>query len=139
MNRLLQFSTLVAALIFATLVSVATAVAQEKTRVKFSAGNDNAAVEGRVQGKSYHDYLLGAKAGQNMSVSLITKGGAFFNILPPGSNDVAIYNSATVGNNATSITLPKDGDYNIRVYLMGDDKDTNKTVKYLVSVTIMDN
>jgi hypothetical protein len=128
-----------AALLYASLVAIPLAAAQESTRVKFSAGNDNAAVEGVVKGNAYHDYLLGAKAGQNMSVSLITQGSASFNILPPGSNDVAIYNSSVNGNDATGIALLADGDYKIRVYLMGNDKDTGKTVKYMVSVVIMGN
>lgn len=88
-------------------------------------------------GSNYHDYILGAKAGQRMGVSLITKGSAFFNILPPGSSDVAIYNSSINGNDATGIVLPADGDYTIRVYLMGDAKDTGKTVSYMVSTLIM--
>jgi hypothetical protein len=46
-------------------------------------------------------------------------GDAFFNILPPGSSDVAIYNSSIDGNGATAIRLPASGDYTIRVYLMG--------------------
>jgi hypothetical protein len=113
------------------------AFAQQKTKVHFNAGNDNAAVEGSIKGHHYHDYILGAKAGQRMGVSLITEGNAFFNILPPGSDGVAIYNSSGAGNDATNIILPNDGNYTIRVYLMGDAKDSNKTVKYMVSTTIM--
>ncbi|MFM6899522.1 MAG: hypothetical protein ACKPKF_20380, partial [Microcystis panniformis] len=60
-----------------------------------------------------------------------------FNILPPGSNNVAIYNSSAQGPNAMAkIKLPKDGDYTIRVYLMGEAKDGNHTVPFTVSVTI---
>jgi hypothetical protein len=71
-----------------------------------------------------------------MSVSLITKGNAYFNILPPGSHDVAIYIGSINGENA-SVRLPSNGDYTIRVYLMGDDKDSGRTVPYTLSVTIM--
>ena len=105
-------------------------------RIHFARGNDNAAVEGSVTGSHHRDYVLGARAGQTMSVSLITKGSAYFNILPPGSHDVAIYNGSVDGENA-SVRLPSDGDYTIRVYLMGNDKDSGRTVPYTLSVTIM--
>ena len=72
-----------------------------------------------------------------MSVSLITKGTCYFNILPPGSNGEAIYNGSMDGNDAIGIKLPKNGDYTIRVYLMGNDKDSGQTVHYQLSMTIM--
>ncbi len=109
---------------------------QASERIQFERGNDNAAVEGTVTGRAYRDYRLGARAGQTMSVSLITEGSAYFNILPPGSQDVAIYNGSIDGANA-SIRLPTNGDYRIRVYLMGDDRDRGRTVHYTLSVTIM--
>lgn len=123
-----------AALILSGLVHPASA--QSRERVKFAKGNDNAAVNGKVTGQGYHDYMLGAKAGQTMGVSLITDGSAYFNILPPGSNDVAIYNSSIDGNDATGIKLPASGDYTIRVYLMGADADGGATVPYMLSMTI---
>ncbi len=112
------------------------ASAQSRERVEFAKGNDNAAVQGNVTGQGYYDYLLGAKAGQTMGVSLITDGSAYFNILPPGSNDVAIYNSSIEGNDATGIKLPASGDYTIRVYLMGADADGGATVPYTLSIGI---
>ena len=89
-----------------------------------------------VKGNEYRDYILGAKAGQTMGVSLITKGSAYFNILPPGSNDVSIFTGSMDGQDA-SVKLPADGNYTIRVYLMGNDKDAGKTVPFTLSMTIM--
>ncbi len=111
--------------------------AQATQRVAFARGNDNASVSGTVRGSQYKDYLLGARAGQSMSVSLITRGNAYFNILPPRSNDVAIYNSSANGNDAVNIALPATGDYKIRVYLMGNAKSANRTVSYQLSMTVM--
>ncbi len=111
--------------------------AQTREVVHFAAGNDNAAVEGSITGHEYRDYILGARAGQTMGVSLITEGSAYFNILPPGSDNVAIYNGSIDGPDAVNIKLPADGDYTIRVYLMGDAEDSNKTVKYMVSMVVM--
>ena len=112
------------------------ALAQHREHVHFAAGNDNAAIESSVKGNDYRDYILGAKAGQTMGVSLITKGSAYFNILAPGSTGEAIYNGSMDGADA-SIKLPSDGNYTIRVYLMGNDKDAGKTVPFTLSMTIM--
>jgi type II secretory pathway pseudopilin PulG len=62
-------------------------------------------------------------------------GSAYFNILPPGSDNVAIYNSSS-GDQTTTVKLPESGEYKIRVYLMGNDNDAGKTVGYNVDVSI---
>jgi hypothetical protein len=114
------------------------ALAQAKTTVKFDRGNDNTAVQGKVTGDGYHDYILGAKAGQSMGVSLIADSSSvYFNILPPGSGGEAIYNSSTSGNDATGVRLPKSGNYTVRVYLMGAAADGGKTVPFTLSMSIM--
>lgn len=112
------------------------ALAQSSDRVNFAAGNDNAAVEASVTGHGYRDYVLGAAAGQTMGVSLITDGTAYFNILPPGGDGVALYIGSIDGRDA-SVELPSDGDYTIRVYLMGDDRDSGRTVPFTLSMSIM--
>jgi len=111
-------------------------LAQASQRVAFARGNDNASVKGSVTGNQYRDYLLGAKAGQTLSVSIVSKG-AMFNVLPPGSTGEAIYNGSMNGPDATNIKLPKTGDYRIRVYLMGNAKDARHTVSYQLSMTVM--
>lgn len=114
------------------------ALAQARTTVKFDRGNDNTAVQGKVTGDGYHDYILGAKAGQNMGVSLISDSSSvYFNILPPGSGGEAIYNSSVNGNDATGVRLPKSGNYTVRVYLMGAAADGGKTVPFTLSMSIM--
>ena len=130
----------------AALLSVALAIApgasaQDRSRVRFEAGNDNAAVNGTITGDEYVDYLLGASAGQTMSVSLIRgesngNGTVYFNIMPLGSTGEAIYNGSINGLDATGIKLPSKGDYTIRVYQMGNDADTGKTSAFMLSVGI---
>ena len=133
-------------LVLAALVSVSSvslpALAQDQVRVEFEKGNDNVAINGTIVGDEYIDYLLGAKKGQKMYVSLIAgeangDGTIYFNILPPGSTGEAIYNGSINGLDATGIVLPKDGDYVIRVYQMGNDADTGKTTAFMISVGIM--
>jgi hypothetical protein len=60
---------------------------------------------------------------------------SIFNILPPGSNDVAINNGSMDGN-STTIPLPKSGTYTIRVYQMGNDEDAGKTSAYNIDVSV---
>lgn len=110
-------------------------LAQARERMKFQSGNDNAFAEASIRGKQYRDYLLAARKGQKMYVSLSPKGNAYFNILPPGSSGEAIYNAAMSGNDG-NVTLPATGDYVVRVYLMGNDADTNRRVSYTLSVGI---
>ncbi|MCA0871965.1 hypothetical protein LCL97_14090 [Seohaeicola saemankumensis] len=130
----------IAFLLAACVVVTAPANAQMTADVKFDAGNYGTMVSGTITGHEYFDYHLGASAGQEMFVELAVtgtngSGTAYFNILPPGSDGVAIYNSSINGNSAT-VDLPASGDYTIRVYLMGNDKDAGKTVGYNVDLSI---
>lgn len=118
----------------------APASAQMTADVKFQPGNFGTMVNGTVTGDEYFDYKLGAKAGQEMFADLKVSntngnGVIYFNILPPGSDGVAIYNGSINGNTAR-IDLLEDGDYTIRVYLMGNDRDTGKTVGYSLDLSI---
>jgi hypothetical protein len=70
-----------------------------------------------------------------MSVTLKTSNNAnYFNVLPPGSQ-AAIAIGSTVGHEWTG-TLPADGDYTIRVYLMRSAARRNETARYSLSVGI---
>jgi hypothetical protein len=127
-----------AALALATAIP---ALAQSQARVEFESGNDNAAINGTIVGDEYIDYLLGARAGQTMGVSLSPgqsngDGNVYFNILPPGSTGEAIYNGSIDGLVVTGLVLPSNGDYAIRVYQMGNDADTGKTTAFTISVGI---
>ena len=129
-------------LLLAVLTLSQPTLAQDQSRVEFEKGNDNAAINGTIVGDEYIDYLLGAKKGQTMAVSLIPgasngNGTIYFNILPPGSTGEAIYNGSIDGLDATGIVLPADGDFIIRVYQMGDDADSGKTTSFMISVGIM--
>lgn len=104
--------------------------------VRFARGNDNTAVSGAITGRQYRDYKLAVGAGQSLGVSLITKGNAYFNILPPGSKDVAVYNSSMSGNDATGIRT-RAGTYTIRVYLMGAAKYAKRAVPFQLSISVM--
>lgn len=139
-RKFAQSAVVLAAVISASLPAPPT-LAQSTARVQFQPGSDNIALSGTITGQEYFDYVLRARAGQRMSVALIINGtngngSAFFNILPPGSTGEAIFNGSTSPDRYGEVSLPEDGDYTIRVYLMGNDRDTDRTVGYTVSATI---
>lgn len=108
----------------------APALAQMVADVQFQRGNFGTMVNGAGRGDEYFDDRLGAKAGQKMFVELTVddtngNGSIYFNILPPGSD-----------GNSTTVELPENGTYTNRAYLMGNDRDTGKTVGYRIDISI---
>lgn len=117
------------------------ALAQMTAQLNFAPGTDHAAANGSVTGDEYFDYVLGASAGQTLSADLSITGTngdgiAYFNVLPPGSDGYAIFNGSMSADGTGTVELPENGDYTVRIYLMGNDRDTDKTVGYALTVTI---
>jgi len=114
--------------------------AQDSFTVTFDAGNYGTMIEGEITGTGYADYRLSAAGGQTMFAELEMAGtdghgSVYFNILPPGSDDVAIFIGATEGRTA-ELTLPEDGTYTLRVYQMGNDRDAGATSAFRVDLSI---
>lgn len=104
--------------------------------VHFSKGSSSATIKGVIKGDQTIDYTLRARAGQNMKVTLVTKHGAnYFNILPPGSNDEALFVGSSGGNEWTGV-LPFAGEYKVRVYLMRSAARRHETANYTLTVGI---
>lgn len=104
--------------------------------LQFAKGTTSATVKGTLKGDQTIDYKLRARAGQTMHVFLTTSNGAnYFNVLPPGSQDVAIFVGSSDGNDWRG-TLPSDGEYAIRVYLMRSAARRNEVANYTLSVSI---
>jgi hypothetical protein len=109
----------------------------ETKKVSFPAGKTSTSISGTIKGRQTIDYTVSAKAGQEMTVSLNSKHTAlYFNILPPGSQGEAIYNSSTDGNKYTG-TLPSDGVYKIRVYLMSSAARRNESGNFGLAIGIV--
>ena len=124
---------IVSALIMAAGAAFAQGIRQEK--VSFKAGTSSATIKGSLKGDETVDYLLNARAGQTMRVSLKGSNAAnYFNVLPPGS-EAAIAIGEALGNEWTG-TLPADGDYRIRVFLMRSAARRNEVSEYTLSVGI---
>ncbi|MCQ8119554.1 hypothetical protein [Methylomonas rosea] len=121
------------ALLVVSLVGAAGAATKQ---VQFAKGKSGTTISGTVKGGEDIDHVLRASAGQTLNVDFKAgKGAAFFNVVPPGSTSEALFVGMNEGNHYSG-TLPKDGDYIIRVYLKGGAKDTGKPVKYTLKVGI---
>jgi hypothetical protein len=126
----------VLASVLLTSAYTAQAGAIETQPVQFAKGHSSATIKGAIKGDQTVDYTLRARAGQTMTVNLATKHGAnYFNVLPPGSNDVALFVGSS-GGNEWSGTLPADGEYKVRVYLMRSAARRNETADYTLTVSI---
>lgn len=115
--------------------------AQQAAEVRFERGASGATLSGTITGNEYFDYRLGASEGQTMSAAIrVTgtngNGSVFFNILPPGSTGEAIWIGNMQADPRAEITLPQTGTYTLRTYLMGNDRDTDRTVGYALEVGI---
>lgn len=131
--------TIAAALILAQPLVASAAPGDPDRRselVHFTKGASSTVVKGRIKGYRYIDYVVRAAAGQTLSVEMQTGNGAnYFNILPPGSSDVAMFVGSTSGNQFSGV-LPADGDYVIRVYLMRSAARRNESANYMLTVGV---
>jgi len=115
--------------------SVAAADGIESRPLKFAKGATSATVKGSIHGRQTIDYKLRARAGQTMSVSLKSGNpGLAFNVLPPGSKDVAIPDA--ISQQSWSGTLPADGEYTVRTYLPRAAARRGEQASYTLTVAI---
>lgn len=127
--------------VFFAVFATSSASAQMSSVVRFEQGNYGTMLSGTIKGDEYFDYKLGAREGQELFAELTVdgtngNGSVYFNILPPGSQGEAIYIGSMDDDRSAKINLPQTGEYTIRVYLMGNDRDTGKTVGYSIDVSI---
>jgi hypothetical protein len=111
--------------------------APRKERVTFAKGASSATIKGTLKGGADVDYLVHAAAGQTLEVKLQASNGQnYFNVLPPGSANVAMYAGNMSDKPSWSGVLPADGDYAIRVYLMRPAGRRNESSKYSLTVAV---
>ncbi len=104
-------------------------------RVTFATGATAATITGQLKGDADVDYLVRAAAGQTLSVELkVSNRSNYFNVLPPGSADVAMYVGQT-GDAYTGL-LPADGDYKVRVYLMRSAARRNEVSTFTLTIRV---
>ena len=126
------------ALILTAALLATTALAGDirSERVQFHKGANSATIEAQIKGYETVDYVLGAKQGQSMNVSMATDNGAnYFNIIAPGETDVAMFVGSTSGNQYEG-RLPASGDYKVRVYMMRSAARRDEVAKYRLEMII---
>jgi hypothetical protein len=132
-SRFTSFATVGCAL---TILIANPAAAESFTdRVKFAAGASSATIKGSVTGYDTHNYLLGASAGQVMSVLFSANNNAcYFNLVEPGAD--AAFHRGEIDGNEYAGNLKASGDYRIEVYLMRSEARRGKTCRYNVTAEI---
>lgn len=111
--------------------------APHKQTVTFAKGASSTTIKGTLKGDAAVDYTVRAAAGQTLEVKLVgTNTQNDFNVLPPGSKDVAMYVSTMTGERTYTGVLPADGDYAIRVYLGRAAARRNESSKYTLTVGV---
>jgi hypothetical protein len=103
--------------------------------IEFKKGATAATVKGSIKGDQIVDYPLRAAAGQTMTVIFKPNNpSAYFNVLPPGS-DEALFVGSSSGNRFEA-SLLADGVYTIRVYLMRNAARRNETAGYTLEMRV---
>ncbi len=124
-------------LIIFALVAPSIGAAQpiSEQRVSFASGTSGTTIQSRIEGSQIVDYILGARAGQVMTVDFApTNPSAYFNVMR-GTDPAAIFIGSTSGNSFSG-ALPADGDYRIRVYLMRSAARRNETADFTLNIGI---
>ena len=118
-----------------TCITAHAADAIRQEAVQFKTGSSEATIKGRLKGDQTVDYRVRAGAGQTLTVALKGSNAQnYFNVLPPGSADVAMF----VGQDGGGYKgiLPTDGDYTVRVYLMRPAARRNESSNYALTVGV---
>lgn len=122
----------------ASLCVVAPAVAQSPTRserVQFPRGATSAVVRGTIRGYSTVDYIVGARAGQTLRISMRTSNASsYFNVIAPRAQS-AMFDGSIRGNSFNG-RLPQTGDYRIRVYLMRNAARRGESASYSLDIGV---
>jgi hypothetical protein len=117
--------------------SLAADAAPRTERVSFAKGTNSKAIKGIVKGYDYVDYVIGARAGQQLTVTLTTnRTSNYFNIMRRG-DDAAYFIGSTEGNSFRG-SVPTSGDQVIRVYLMRNDARRGVAASYTLKISIVD-
>ena len=108
-----------------------------KEVVHFKAGASSAAISGKIEGDQDVDYVLGAKAGQTLKVTLKSSNRFhYFNVLSPGSEEALFVGADAAAPNAFEAKLTKDGDHVVRLYLMRNAARRGELAIYTITFSI---
>lgn len=132
-------SLMAAAMMTSALAMAAPAWAADNVGKTLSvmAGQAPKQIRGSIRGEGFADYIVHARAGQTLDVSMTSSSAAnYFNLLRPGS-DEALANGSLLGNKWSG-ALPADGDYRVRVYLMRSAARRNEAARFTLTLSLHD-
>jgi hypothetical protein len=117
--------------------ATAQVAAERVERVQFARGASSATLRGRIRGYQMVDYLVNARAGQQMTVEFASRGRfTYFLVRAPGSED-NLFDGSTSGNSAR-LTLEESGNYRIRVFLMRNAARRGESSNYSLTIRVSD-
>lgn len=132
--------------LLACFLAAAPATAEDirQEEVRFGKGESGAQIAGSIKGRESVSYLLGAREGQRMTVSLSSPNtSAYFNVYAPGRGpgDEALAVGDSIGPMMTDINrfdglLPETGQYTISVYLYRNAARDGQKADYTLDVAI---
>ena len=112
-----------------------------RERMSFAAGATSATAKSTVKGDASHEYTVGARAGQLMTVSLeAANKSTYFNVWAPGKKpgqDEALFAGAISGD-VFSDKLAETGDYMVQVYLYRSAARRGETSDFTLTVAVTD-
>lgn len=112
------------------------ALAQQQTPVSFARGATSTTLKGSIKGEQYRDYVVNARAGQTMTVTLTNPDGrAFFNVMAPGSTGEAVFIGSTEGNSFRG-PVPGTGANIVRVYQMRATGRRGEVANYSITIGV---
>jgi hypothetical protein len=133
--------------LIAALCAAATAAAARDIRiepVRFKGGHTSTSITGKIVGYGSVSYVLGAEAGQTMTINLNPSNLAtYFNVYAPGKGpgDQALAASGMIGPMTPKLNmfngkLPASGQYTISVYMMRAAARRNERSIYTLDISI---
>lgn len=113
-------------------------------RVQFQSGRSGTTITDTIIGRESVSYILGARAGQTMTIALDPSNLAtYFNVYAPGNGpgDEALANSGMTGAMTPDLNrfvgrLPVSGDYTVSVYMVRSAARRNERSDYTLDVAI---
>jgi hypothetical protein len=106
-------------------------------QVSFPAGSDGTTGTGAIIGDEAVRYVLGASAGQRMTIVMTTtNASAYFNITAPDATE-ALHIGSIAGNSFDGI-LPAGGTYAVEVFLMRNAARRGETAEFTITFQITD-
>lgn len=104
----------------------------------FEKGKTQVVIEDVFKGEQIIDYALNLKKGDSVHVIFKRKiNSSYFNLLPPGSDNVADFIGQTQGDTC-KMTLLQTGIYKIRVYQMRSSARRGTEVKFKLDVSLFE-